>query len=138
MQRFISNAVLLFVVYVTTSSLAADVQIDEHPLCPAALHAFDGKDSALIEEYFQFIQNVFNELDAQYNEGGENAVSKRLADRRVAGSIVLGQCYQRPTATIYEEAVQAYHRMRALALPLGSEPAKAPPASEGNSRFRKQ
>ena len=87
---------------------------------------------------FQFIQNVFNELDAQYNDGGESAVSKRLADRRVAGSVVLGYCHQHPMATIYDEAVRAYHGMRALTLPLRSEPAEALTPSEGNSRFRNQ
>ena len=138
MQRLISSALLLFVGCVTTSSLAAEVQMDMQTHCPAALHAFDAKDSAAIEDYFQFIQNVFNELDAQYNDGGESAVSKRLADRRVAGSVVLGYCHQHPMATIYDEAVRAYHGMRALTLPLRSEPAEALTPSEGNSRFRNQ
>lgn len=137
MLRLIASAVFL-VVRVTTSSLAAQVQIDEHTLCPAALQAFDAKDSAVIQDFFQFIQNVFNELDAQYNEGGERAVNKMLADSRVAGSVVLGHCRQHPKATIYEQAVRAYRSMRALAVPLASEPAKLPPPSEGNPRFRKQ
>ncbi len=138
MRRLISSVVLLFVVHVTTSSLATEVQIDTHTLCPAALHAFDLNDSAVIEDFFQFIQNVFNDLDAQYIEGGERAVSKSLEARSVAVPVVLGRCHQNPTATIYEEAVGAYRAMRALALPLGSEPAKLTPPSEGNSRFRKQ
>jgi hypothetical protein len=56
----------LFVVRITTSSLTAEVQIDQHTLYPAALHAFDAKDSEVIQESFQFIHNVFSELDAQY------------------------------------------------------------------------
>ncbi len=139
MRRINSRTVLLFfVVPLTTPSLAAEVQIDEHTLCSAALHAFDAKDSAAIRDFFQFVQNVFNELDAQYNEGGERAVNKRLADKSIAGPVVLGRCNQHPTATIYEEALGAYRGMRALAVPLGSEPAKLPPPSEGNPRFRKQ
>jgi hypothetical protein len=96
MQRLISSAVLLFVVRVTTSSLAAEVQIDQHTLCPAALHAFDAKDSEVVQEFFQFIHNVFSELDAQYTDGGERALSKRLQDRSVAGYVVLGRCHQHP------------------------------------------
>jgi len=138
MQRLISSAVLLFVVCVTTSSLAAEVQIDQHTLCPAALHAFDAKDSEVVQEFFQFIHNVFSELDAQYTDGGERALSKRLQDRSVAGYVVLGRCRQHPAATIYEEAVRAYHGMRSLAVPLANEPAKLPPPSEGNPRIRKQ
>jgi len=108
MRRMNSSAVLLFfVVHLTTSSLAAETQIDEHTLCPAALHAFDAKDSAVIQDFFQFVQNVFNELDAQYNERGERAVNKRLADKSIAGPVVLGRCRQHPTATIYEEALGA-------------------------------
>ena len=59
MRRMNSSAVLLFfVVHLTTSSLAAEIQIDEHTLCPAALHAFDAKDSAFIQDFFQFVQKV--------------------------------------------------------------------------------
>jgi hypothetical protein len=139
MRRVNSSAVLLFfVVHLTTSSLAAEIQIDEHTLCSAALHAFDAKDSAVIQDFFQFIQTVVNELDAQYNERGERAVNKRLMDKSIAGPIVLGRCHQHPTGTIYEEALGAYRSMRALAVPLSSEPAKLPPPSEGNPRFRNQ
>ena len=139
MRRVNSSAVLLFfVVHLTTTSLAAEIQIDEHTLCSAALHAFDANDSAVIQDFFQFIQTVVNELDAQYNERGERAVNKRLTDKSIAGPIVLGRCHQHPTGTIYEEALGAYRSMRALAVPLSSEPAKLPPASEGNPRFRNQ
>jgi hypothetical protein len=140
MRRMNSSAVLLFfVVHLTTSSLAAEIQIDEHTLCPVALHAFDAKDSAVIQDFFQFVQNVFNELDAQNNEGGERALNKRLADKTIAGPVVFGLCVQHPTATIYEEALAAYHSMRGLAVPLPSEPAKLPPPpSEGKPRFRNQ
>ena len=45
MRRMNSSTVLLFfVVHLTTSSLAAEVQIDEQTLCPTALQAFDAKD----------------------------------------------------------------------------------------------
>jgi hypothetical protein len=139
MRRVNSSAVLLLLVmHLTTSSLAAEIQIDEHTLCSAALHAFDAKDSAVIQDFFQFVQTVVSELDTQYNERGERAVNKRLTDKSIAGPIVLGRCHQRPTGTIYEEALGAYRSMRALAVPLSSEPAKLPPPSEGNPRFRNQ
>ena len=139
MRRIRSRAVLLFfVVHLTTSSLAAEIQIDEHTLCSAALHAFDAKESAVIQDFFQFVQTVLSELDAQYSERGERAVNKRLTDKSIAGPIVLGRCHQHPTGTIYEEALGAYRSMRALSVPLSSEPAKLPPPSEGNPRFRNQ
>ncbi len=138
MQQLISSAVLLFALHLTTSSLAAEVQIDKQTLCPAALRAFDAKDSAVVEDFFQFVENVFNELDAQSIDRGERAISKGLKSSNVAGSIVLGYCRQHPAATIYDEAVQTYRSMRALALPLRSEPAKLPPPREGNSRFQNQ
>ena len=138
MRRINSSAVLLFlVVHLTTSSLAAEIQIDEHTLCSAALHAFDAKDSPVIQDFFQYAQNVFKELDGQYIEGGERAVNKMLMDKSIAGPVVFGRCVQRPTATIYEEALGAYRSMRGLSVPLASEPAKLPPPSEGNPRFRK-
>ena len=50
MRRMNSSTVLLFfVVHLTTSSLAAEVQIDEQTLCPTALQAFDAKDLAVIQ-----------------------------------------------------------------------------------------
>jgi hypothetical protein len=60
---------------------------------------------------------------------------QEAGDKSVAGSVVLGRCHQHPTATIYEEAVQAYGNMRALAVPLASEPAKLPPPSDGRLGF---
>ena len=126
------------VVHLTTSSVAAEIQIDEHTLCPAALHAFEAKDPAVIQDVFQFVQKVFNELDAQHKERGERELNKRLADKSIAGPIVLGRCNQHPTGTIYEEALGAYRSMRALGVPLSSKPAKLPPPSEGNPRLRSQ
>jgi hypothetical protein len=43
---------------------------------------------------------------------------------------------QHPAATIYDEAVRAYRGMRALAVPVGSEPVKVPTQNEGKPRFR--
>ena len=135
MRRMDRHVLLFFVVHLTTSSLAAEVQIDEQTLCPTALRPLMRREPAVIQDFFQFVQNVFNEPDAQYNEGGERAVNKRLADKSIAGPVVLGGCRQHPTATIYEEALGAYRGMRGLAVPLASEPAKLPPPSVGNPRF---
>jgi hypothetical protein len=138
MRRLFSCATVLVVAHPTTFSLAAEVQIDKHTLCPAVVHAFDAKDLAVIQEFSQFVQNVFDELDAQYANRGERALSKRVTDKSVIESVVLGYCHQRPTATVYDEAVQAYRSVRSLALPLGSEPARVPKQREGEPRFRKQ
>ena len=66
--RLISSVALLCVTHVTTPSRAADVQIDEHTLCRTALHAFDAKDTAGIQGFLDFIQNVFKALDARYTD----------------------------------------------------------------------
>ena len=131
--RLISSAALLCVTYVTTASLAADVQIDEHTLCRAALHAFDAKDSAGIQDFLDFIQNVFKALDPQYTD-----VRGRSVSVAVAGPIVRGFCQQHPTSTIYGEAVRAYRSMHASMFPSGNKPAPVPPPSEGKPRFRQQ
>ena len=49
MRRSLLAGVLL----IGTSSIlsAAEVRIDEHTLCPVALHAFDEKDLPAIEEF---------------------------------------------------------------------------------------
>ena len=49
MRRSLLAGVLL----IGTSSIlsAAEVRIDEHTLCPIALHAFDEKDLPAIEEF---------------------------------------------------------------------------------------
>ena len=91
MRRLFSSAALLCVtiIHVTTSSLAADVQIEEHTLCREALHAFDVKDLAGIQDFLDFIKNVFKALDAQYTNAGERSVSVA-----VAGPVVRGFCQQ--------------------------------------------
>jgi hypothetical protein len=131
--RLISSAALLCVTHVTTASLAADVQIDEHTLCRTALHAFDAKDTAGIQDFLDFIQNVFKALDAQYTDVRARSVSVTMAS-----AIVRGFCQQHPASTIYDEAVRAYRSMHASMFPSGSEPAKVPPPSEGKPRFRQQ
>ena len=131
--RLISSVALLCVTHVTTSSLAADVQIDEHTLCRTALHAFDAKDAAGIQDFLDFIQNVFKALDAQYTD-----VRERSASVAVAGPVVRGFCQQHPTSTVYDEAARAYRSMHASMFPSASEPAKVLPPSEGKPRFRQQ
>jgi len=64
--------------------------MDEKTLCPAAIRAFDGKDSAQTQEFLRFVQNVFDELDAQSRERGEPALKTKLIDMSVEGSIILG------------------------------------------------
>jgi hypothetical protein len=65
-------AIILFAAF---GSSAAEGQMDEKTLCPAAIRAFDGKDSAQTQEFLRFVQNVFDELDAHPGKG-ENRRSK--------------------------------------------------------------
>jgi hypothetical protein len=137
MRRLLPGGALLLG---TCMSSAAEVQFDEHTLCPAAVRAFDGKDSPAIREFLRFEQNVFDELDARYAEKGAPALVAKLTDKSLEVGIVVGYCRQHPTATIYEEAAHAYRGMRSLRTPPGSEGAEAPvpkqQLNEGTSRFR--
>ena len=137
MRRLLPGGALLLG---TCMSSAAQVQFDEHTLCPAAVRAFDRKDSPAIREFLRFVQNVFDELDARYAEKGAPALGAKLTDKSVEEITIVSYCRQHPTATIYEEAAQAYRGMRALRTPLGSEGAEAPvpkqQLNEGTSRFR--
>ena len=62
------RSLLVGVLLIGTSSIlsAAEVRIDEHTLCPVALRAFDEKDLPAIEEFFRFVQGVFDDLNARY------------------------------------------------------------------------
>jgi hypothetical protein len=52
--------------------------MDEKTLCPAAIRAFDGKDSPQMQEFLRFVQNVFEGLDDQSRENGEPALKAKL------------------------------------------------------------
>ena len=117
-------------------SSAAEGQMNEKTLCPAALGAFDGKDLPQMQEFLRFVQNVFDELDAQSREKGEPALKAKF-DMSVEGSIILGFCRQLPTETIYEATASAYRGLKLLRKPTIDAPIEKqqhPP--EGASRFR--
>jgi len=79
MRRLLLAGVLL----IGTSSIlsAAEVRIDEHTLCPVALHAFDEKDLPAIEEFFRFVQGVFDELNARHTDQEETAPIAKLTGK---------------------------------------------------------
>ena len=111
--------------------------MDEKTLCPAAIRAFDGKDSAQTQEFLRFVQNVFDELDAQSSERGEPALKTKLIDMSVEGSIILGFCRQRPTETIYEATADAYRGLKLLRKHTTDTPIeKQHRPTEDTSRFR--
>ena len=138
MRRSLLAGVLL----IGTSSIlsAAEVRIDEHTLCPVALHAFDEKDMPAIEEFSRFVQGVFDDLNARGSDREEPAPRAKLTDKSVEVSIILGFCRQHPRSTIYQEAVNTYRAMRSLRTPLGGGDTEAPmqkqKGNEGTSRFR--
>ncbi len=127
-------------VSVSSMSSAAEVQIDEHTLCSVAIRAFDEKDLPKIEEFFRFVQGVFDELDTRYTDQEEAARRAKLNDKSVEVPIILGFCRQHPRSTIYEEAANAYRGMRSLRTPLDNAGAEAPTQKQqgngGTSRFR--
>jgi hypothetical protein len=138
MRRSLLAGVLL----VGTSSIlsAAEVRIDEHTLCPVALHAFDEKELPAIEEFSRFVQGVFDDLNARYSDREEPAPREKLTDTSIEIPMILGFCRQNPRSTIYQEAVNTYRGMRSLRATEGAGDTEAPMqkqnGNEGTSRFR--
>jgi hypothetical protein len=140
------RSLLASVLVVGASSIlsAAEVQIDEHTLCPVALRAFDEKDLPAIKEFFRFVQDIFDDLNARYTDqkepAQEPAPGAKLTDKSVEVPVILSFCRQHPSSTIYQEAVKTYRGMRSLQTPLGSGDTGAPTqkqkSNEGTSRFR--
>ena len=120
----------------TSMSPAVEVQMDEHTLCPVALRAFDEKDSPAIEEFFRFVQGVFNELSTRDIDQEKIASSAKLTDRSVEVPIILGFCRQHPGSTVYQEAARVYRGMSSLRTPLPEVPTQEQPGPESTSRFR--
>ena len=120
-------------------SYAAEGQIDARTLCPVAIRALDGKDAMQKQELLRFVQNVFDELDAELREKGEPALKARLIDTSVEGFIILGHCRQHPTEkAIYDATEVAYQGLKSLRKHTIDAPAVQPPSSdEGVSRFRR-
>lgn len=118
-------------------SSAAEGQMDEKTLCPAAIRAFDGKDLPQMQEFLRFVQNVFEGLDDQSRENGEPALKAKLIDTSIEGSIILGYCRQHPTQTIYEATANAYRGLKALHKHTIDAPIeKQEHPTAGTSRFR--
>jgi hypothetical protein len=115
------------VLLIGTSSIlsAAEVRIDEHTLCPEALHAFDEKDLPAIAEFSRFVQGVFDDLNARYSDREKPAPSAKLTDKSVEVLVILGFCRAHLGSTIYQEAVDAYRGMRSLRTPLDAGDAES-------------
>ena len=63
-MRALALGIAIFLVGMRLSS-AVEGQIDSKTLCPVAISAFDGKDATQMQEFIRFVQNVFDELDAE-------------------------------------------------------------------------
>jgi hypothetical protein len=59
----------------TTVANANEVQINEHTLCRATIHAFDAHDLPMIQEIRRFVHNVFDDVDAQFRRTRESTRS---------------------------------------------------------------
>jgi hypothetical protein len=117
-------------------SSAAEAQMNEKTLCPVAISAFDGKDATQMQEFVRFVQNVFDELDAESREKGEPALKAKLIDTSIEGFIILGHCRQHPTETVYDAIAVAYRSLKSLRKHTTDDPAVQPHPTEGTSRFR--
>jgi hypothetical protein len=137
MRRLLLVGALL--IAASNISSAAEVQIDEHTLCPVALRAFDETDLPAIQEFLRFVQGVFDELNARYTDQEENARAAKLTDKSIEVPIILGFCRQHPRSTIYQETAYTYGATRSPRTPLSSGGAGAPTqkqqGNEGTSRF---
>ena len=107
----------LLVIGVSSFLSAAEVQIDEHTLCPVALRAFAEKDLPAIEEFFRFVQGVFDDLSARHTDQKQPALGAKLTDKSVEVRVIIGFCRQHPRSTIYQEAVKTYGALRSMRLP---------------------
>jgi hypothetical protein len=137
-DRFLSARALL--IGASSMSSAAEVHIDEHTLCPVALRAFDEMDLPAIDEFLQFVQGIFDELNVRYTDQEEIAPTAKLTRKSIEVPIILGFCRQRPRSTIYQATAYTYRAMRSLRTPLRRGGAGAPTEKqqdhEGTSRFR--
>ena len=115
MRRSLLVGALL--VAASSISSAAEVQIDEHTLCPVALRAFDESDLPAIQEFLRFVQGVFDELNARHTEREETAPTAKLTDKSIEVPIILGFCRQHLRSTIYQETAYTYRAMRSRELP---------------------
>ena len=138
MRRLLLVGALL--IAASSMSSAAEVQIDEHTLCPVALRAFDETDLPAIQEFLRFVQGVFDELNARYTDQEETAPTAKLTGKSIEVLIILGFCRQYPRSTIYQETADTHRGMRSLRTPLSKGGAGAPTEKqqghEGTSRFR--
>ena len=134
-MRGLALGIAIFLAGMRLSS-AAEGRIDAKTLCPVAISAFDGKDAAQMQEFLRFVQNVFDELDAESREKGEPALKAGLIDTSVEGFIILGHCRQHPTATVYDATAAAYQGLKSLRKHTTDAPAVQPHPTEGTSRFR--
>ena len=134
-MRGLALGIAIFLAGMRLSS-AVEGQIDSKTLCPVAISAFDGKDATQMQEFLRFVQNVFDELDAESREKGEPALKAGLIDTSVEGFIILGHCRQHPTATVYDPTAAAYQGLKSLRKHTTDAPAVQPHPTEGTSRFR--
>ena len=134
-MRGLGLGIAIFLAGMRLSS-AVEGQIDARTLCPVVISAFDRKDATQMQEFLRFVQNVFDELDANSREKGEPALKARLIDTSVEGFIIVGHCRQHPTATVYDAAAAAYRGLKSLRKHTTDAPAVQPHPPEGTSRFR--
>jgi hypothetical protein len=101
-MRGLGLGIAIFLAGMRLSS-AVEGQIDARTLCPVVISAFDRKDATQMQEFLRFVQNVFDELDADSREKGEPALKARLIDTSswvIAASIQRRQFTMRPQLPI--------------------------------------
>jgi hypothetical protein len=99
-----------------TAQAKAQVVLDDHTPCSAAVEAFDSHDKEKMREVVAYIESVFGQLDQHQRDSGEVGMLAQPNDREgsILISVAVGFCRQRQKETIRNEAGRAYRVGRAL------------------------
>jgi hypothetical protein len=103
-----------------TAQAKAQVVLDDHTPCSAAVEAFDSHDKKKMREVVAYIESVFGQLDQTQRDSGEpGMLAQPLAqpndqEGSILISVAVGFCRQTQKETIRNQAGRAYRVVRAL------------------------
>ena len=99
-----------------TAQAKAQVVLDDHTPCSAAVEAFDSHDKEKMREVVAYIESVFGQLDQRQRDSGEVGMLAQPNDQEgtILISLAVGFCRQTQKGTIRNQAGRAYHVARGL------------------------
>ena len=99
-----------------TAQTKAQVVLDDHTPCSAAVEAFDSHDKEKMREVVAYIESVFGQLDQRQRDSGEVGMLAQPNDQEgsILISVAVGFCRQTQKETIRNQAGRAYRVGRAL------------------------